>query len=106
MVDEEVNVREILGRLDQVARVVILRDRAERQALVHAEASDPECPRLLEHGIGDALVIEEPAPVEALRSRPSVSFPGVNFQGGHLELHEVEIGLAELRRDETMGQYP
>src|SRR6266850_1578694 len=104
MVHEEVHVREIRGRLDQIARMVVLHDRSERQALVHAETTYPERTGLLKHGIGDALIVEEPAAIEALRRGPRVCLPGVDLERGRLHLHEVEIGLAELWRDEAMGQ--
>ena len=34
-----------------------------------------------------------------------VGLPGVDLERGRLQVHEVEIGLAELGRDETMGQH-
>ena len=97
MVDEEIDVREVLRRLDQVARMVVVGDRTQRQSLVDAEAPHSELPRFLEHRVGDLLVVDEPAVLESLGAGPGVRLPGVDLQRFRLQLHEVEIGLAELR---------
>ena len=106
VVDEEVDVREVLGGLDEVARMVVVGDGPERQALVDAEAPDAELAGLLEHRVGDLLVVQEPAAIEALGRGPRVGLPGVDLERGRLHVHEVEIGLAELRRDEPVGEHP
>ena len=80
MVGEEVDVREVLRRLDEVARMVVVGDRAERQPLVHADAPHTELARPLEHRIGDLLVVDEPAAVESLGRGARVSLPGVDLE--------------------------
>ena len=97
--------REIPGRLDQVARVVVVRDGPERQPLVQAHAPHAELARPLEHRVGDLLVVDEPAAIESLGSGSGISLPRVHFERGGLLVHEVEIGLAELGRDEAVRQH-
>jgi hypothetical protein len=70
VVDEEIDVGEVLRRLDQVPRMVVVRDRTERQALVDAEPAYTGLARSLEHGIGDLLVVQEPAVLESLGGSP------------------------------------
>ena len=92
--------------LDEVARMVVVGDGAQRQPLVQADAPDPELARPLEHRVGDLLVVHEPAAVESLGRGARVALPGVDLERGRLQVHEVEVGLAELRRDEPVGQHP
>ncbi len=106
MVDEEVDVGKIPGGLDEIARVVVVGHGAQRQPLVDAEATHTGLARLLQHGIRELLVVEEPAVIESLRRRPRVRLPGVDLERRGLLVHEVEIGLAELRRDEAVGEHP
>ncbi len=86
--------------------MVVVGDGAEGQALVEADAPDPELPGPLQHRIGDLLVVDEPAAIEPLGGGAGVSLPGVDLERGRLHVHEVEIGLAELRRDEAVGEHP
>jgi hypothetical protein len=72
---------------------------------VHAEAPHPERPRLLKHGIGNLLVVDKPAVIEPLGRGPRVCLPGVDLERGRLQVHEVEVGLAELGRDKAMGEH-
>src|SRR5213592_1367582 len=86
VVDEKVNIRKILRRLDQVARMVIVRDGPEGESLMYAEAPYPERASLLEHGVGDLLVVDEPAVIEPLGGGPGIRFPGVDLEGGRLQV--------------------
>src|SRR5262249_2729498 len=106
MVDEKVDVWEILGRLDQVARMIVVLDGTEGESLVHAEAPYPKRASLFEHRVSDPLVVDKPATIKPFGSSPGVRLPGVDLEGGRLQVHEVEIGLAELWRDEAMGEHP
>ena len=106
VIEEEVEVREVPRGLDHIAWMVVVGDGAERQALVQADPLDAELARPLEHRVGDLLVVHEPAPVEALGRGARVPLPGVHLEHGGLLIHEVEVGLAELGRDEPVGQHP
>jgi hypothetical protein len=104
VVGHEVEVGKIPGRLDEIARVVVVGHRPQGQPLVQADAPHPELARPLEHGIGDLLVVDEPPAIEALGGGPRVTLPRVDLEGGRLLVHEVEIALAELGRDEDRGR--
>ena len=105
MIGEEVDVGEVPRRLDEVARVIEVRHRAQGQALVHAEPLHAEAAGPLQHGIGDLLVVHEPAAVEALGRGAGVGLPRVHLERGRLHVHEVEVGLAELRRHQPVRQH-
>ena len=53
---------------------------------MHTEMPDLERPCLLEHRIGEALIVEEPATIEALRSGPGIGLPGVDLERGRLQV--------------------
>ena len=93
---EEVEIGKVPRRLDEVPRMIEVRHRPQGQALVHAEPLHAEAAGPLEHGIGDLLVVHEPAAVEALGRRAGIGLPRVHLEGGRLHVHEVEVGLAEL----------
>ena len=44
--------------------------------------------------------------VEALRRGSGVSFPGIYLHRARLHVHEIEVGLPQLRRDQSMREHP
>src|SRR5262249_14852994 len=61
MIDNEVQIGPVLRSLLEIVwRARLLVERAERQALVHAEILHAELLRALPEGIGDLLVVHEP----------------------------------------------
>ena len=61
---------------------------------------------LLQHRVGHLLVIHPPAVVKPLRRGARVAFPGIHLQRAGLQVHEVKIGLAQLRRGQPVRQHP
>ena len=94
VVDQKVDVREIFGRLDQIAGMVVVRHRPQWQSLVDADPWHAERPRLLQHRVGHLLVIHPPAVVKPLRRGARVAFPGIHLQRAGLQVHQVQVGPA------------
>ena len=99
MIDQEVDVGEILGGLDQILGMIVVRHWPQRQALVDTDALHVELPGLLEHRIGNCLIVHPPATIESLWTRAGVTLPGIDLEHLRLHRHEVQIGCPQLGRD-------
>src|SRR5438067_1763078 len=44
VIDDKLNIRKILRGLDEIPRMIVILDRSQRQALMHADTRDTELP--------------------------------------------------------------
>src|SRR5215470_10470484 len=95
VVNDEVQIGKILGRLFDVARMAVLFvKQAQRQAFVNAYVSDSQLSGFLPEGVRILLVVDPPRAFPDLSS--GIKLPGINLQLADLTVHFIQFWRAEI----------
>ena len=103
VIDDEVQVRPVPGRLLQIVRRArLLVEGTQRQPLVDAQVLDAELFRLFPEWIGDFFVVHEPGFLAQFGA--GVHLPGVDLEVLHLAFHLVHFLRAQVRAEQAVRQ--
>src|SRR6185295_4027792 len=96
VIDQEIDVGKISCRLDHILGVVVVRYRPKGKSFVDTDTLNIELPGLLQHRIGDPLIVHPPATIKSLWTRPGVTLPCIALERLGLHPNKVQFSRPQL----------